>query len=201
MDLEISDAAPASTWANRREGKQRRMALVSPWRQGKSLFRTKIINALETLLVPESVQKQADFLSRSLAQVHPKRVHDRQAVISAIARPDHIEIFEQVIANQVNFSFAGPQSIRVAQMLEDGLLKVDLINTYAELSVRMFVDLIPNAVLCCADAADRESNLYTGANTEGTPPMIEAAAFRDGIVIVQVDEIVDTHIVTEEGIT
>lgn len=197
MDLAISDAAPASQWASRREGKRRRMALVNPWMKGKILSRNKIIDALETLLVPgdrviiESVQKQADFLSRSLAQVDPKKVHDLKAVIWAIARPDHMEIFEQGIADQVDFSFAGPQSIRIAQMLEDGQLKVNSINTYVELSARMFVDLIPNAVLCCADAADREGNLYTGANTEDTPSMIEAAAFRDGIVIVQVNEIVD----------
>jgi len=33
--------------------------------------------------------------------------------------------------------------------------------------------------------------LYTGPNTEDTPVIVEAAAFHDGIVIVQVDEIVD----------
>ena len=35
--------------------------------------------------------------------------------------------------------------------------------------------------------ADRDGNLYTGANTEDTPTIVEAAAFRDGIVIVQVE--------------
>ncbi|MFP3481058.1 malonate decarboxylase subunit alpha, partial [Burkholderia sp. SIMBA_057] len=33
--------------------------------------------------------------------------------------------------------------------------------------------------------------LYTGPNTEDTPTIAEAAAFRHGIVIVQVNEIVD----------
>ena len=46
-------------------------------------------------------------------------------------------------------------------------------------------------VLVCAEQADAEGNLYTGPNTEDTPVIVEAAAFHDGIVIVQVNEIVD----------
>jgi malonate decarboxylase alpha subunit len=173
------------------------MRLIEPWLNGKLLPADKIVQALELLLVPgnkvvvESVQKQADFLSRSLAKADPRKLHDLHIIISAIARPDHLEIFEQGIARKVDFSFAGPQSLRVAQMVEDGDMEVGAIHTYVELSARMFVDLIPNAVLVCADAADHEGNLYTGANTEDTPCIIEAAAFRDGIVIVQVNEVLD----------
>jgi malonate decarboxylase alpha subunit len=43
----------------------------------------------------------------------------------------------------------------------------------------------------CAEQADAEGNLYTGPNTEDTPVIVEAAAFHDGIVIVQVNQIVD----------
>lgn len=39
--------------------------------------------------------------------------------------------------------------------------------------------------------ADRKGNLYTGASTEDTPALVEAAAFHDGIVIAQVNELVD----------
>ena len=39
--------------------------------------------------------------------------------------------------------------------------------------------------------ADREGNIYTGASTEDSPALIEPAAFSDGIVIVQVNELVD----------
>jgi malonate decarboxylase alpha subunit len=197
MDPGTVGAAAPRAWATRREGKQRRMALVRPWMSGKTLPARLIVDALEALLVPgdkvviESVQKQADFLSRSLTKVNPAKVHDLHAIIWAVARPDHIEIFEQGIAKKLDFSFAGPQSLRLAQMIEDGQIEIGSINTYVELSARMFVDLIPNVVLVCAEAADREGNLYTGANTEDTPSMIEAAAFRDGIVVVQVNEIVD----------
>ncbi len=197
MNVATGNVATDRSWTTRREGKQRRLALIDSWMDGKVLQQKKIIDALEALLVPgdrvivESVQKQADFLSRSLAQVNPKKVHDLKAVIWAVARPDHIEIFEQGIAKELDFSFAGPQSLRLAQMVEDGQITVGSINTYVELSARMFVDLIPNVVLCCADMADREGNLYTGANTEDTPSMVEACAFRDGIVIMQVNQIVD----------
>lgn len=197
MDLATSEAITQRSWSTRREGKRRRMGLVAPWMNGKILAQNKIVDALETLLVPgdrvviESVQKQADFLSRSLAKVNPKKVNNLNAVIWAVARPDHMEIFEQGIAKRLDFSFAGPQSLRIAQMVEDGEIEIGSMNTYVELSSRLFVDLIPNAVMVCADMADREGNLFTGANTEDTPSMIEAAAFRDGIVIVQVDQIVD----------
>jgi malonate decarboxylase alpha subunit len=51
--------------------------------------------------------------------------------------------------------------------------------------------LIPNLVLVCAEQADAEGNLYTGPNTEDTPVIVEAAAFHDGIVFVQVNKLVD----------
>jgi malonate decarboxylase alpha subunit len=190
-------AAQGRSWCTRREGKLRRLALVEPWMTGKILPRSRIVEALEALLLPgdkvvvESCQKQADFLSRSLAKVDPKKIHDLHIIIHAIARPDHIALFEEGIARKLDFSFAGPQSLRVAQLVEDGQVEIGAIHTYVEISARLFVDLIPNAVLVCAEMADREGNLYTGANTEDTPANIEAAGFRDGLVIVQVNEIVD----------
>jgi malonate decarboxylase alpha subunit len=45
--------------------------------------------------------------------------------------------------------------------------------------------------LVAAQAADRHGNLYTGPNTEDTPVIVEATAFKSGIVIAQVNEIVD----------
>ena len=56
---------------------------------------------------------------------------------------------------------------------------------------RYFVDLTPRVSLVCAQAADRAGNLYTGPNTEDTPAIVEATAFKSGIVIAQVNEIVD----------
>ena len=50
---------------------------------------------------------------------------------------------------------------------------------------------MPNVALVAGFKADRRGNLYTGPSTEDTPALVEAAAFRNGIVIAQVNELVD----------
>src|SRR3984957_2836753 len=185
------------SWTTRRDEKQRRMQQVEHWMKGPILPRTKMIEALESLIVSGDRvvlegdnQKQADFLSRSLVQVDAKKVHDLHLIISSISRPEHLTLFELGIARKVDFAFAGPQSLRVSQLLEDGKLDIGAIHTYVERSAPLLVDLVPNVVLVCAEKADAAGNLYTGPNTEDTPVIVEAAAFHDGIVIVQVNEIV-----------
>ena len=193
-----ADTTAKRSWTTLRDEKARRMAVVSPWLDDGVLPRERIVDALEALIRPGDRvalegdnQKQADFLSRSFAQVDPAKVSGVHLLISSISRPEHLTLFERGIAHKVDFSFAGPQSLRVAQLLEDGQLEIGAINTYVELYARMFVDLTPHVALLCADKADRHGNLYTGPNTEDTPTIAEAAAFRHGIVIVQVNEIVD----------
>jgi malonate decarboxylase alpha subunit len=188
----------ASSWTRRREEKERRMQTVMRWMSGPVLPTDKTVEALETLVLPGDRivlegdnQKQADFLSRSLVKVDPKRIHDLHLIISSISRPEHLTLFELGIAKKVDFAFAGPQSLRVAQLLEDGVLEIGAVHTYVELYARLLVDLTPNVVLVCAEQADREGNLFTGPNTEDTPVIVEAAAFHDAIVIVQVNEIVE----------
>jgi malonate decarboxylase alpha subunit len=70
-------------------------------------------------------------------------------------------------------------------------VEISSIHTYLELYARLFVELTPNIALVAADKADAAGNLYTGANTEETPTIVEATAFRDGIVIAQVNELDD----------
>jgi malonate decarboxylase alpha subunit len=167
--------------------------------KGPVLEQDKMVDTLEAVIqsgdrivMEGDNQKQADFLSRSLVKVDPKKIHDLHLIISSISRPEHLTLFELGIAKKADFAFAGPQSLRVAQLLEDGVLEIGAIHTYVELYARLLVDLIPNAVLVCAEQADQEGNLFTGPNTEDTPVIVEAAAFHDAIVIVQVNKIVDT---------
>jgi malonate decarboxylase alpha subunit len=157
-----------------------------------------IVEALQTLLEPGDVvvlegdnQKQADFLSRALVRVDPKTVHGLHLLIPSVSRPEHLTLFERGIARKVDFAYAGPQSVRLAQLLEDGKVEVGAIHTYVELYARLFIDRKPDVALVCAEQADRRGNLYTGPNTEETPALVEAAAFHDGVVVVQVNEIVD----------
>jgi malonate decarboxylase alpha subunit len=174
------------------------MQAVMRWMSGPVLPTDKTVEVFEALVVAGDRivlegdnQKQADFLSRSLVKVDAKKIHDLHLIISSISRPEHLTLFELGIAKKVDFAFAGPQSLRVAQLLEDGVLEIGAIHTYVELYARLLVDLIPNVVLVCAEQADREGNLFTGPNTEDTPVIVESAAFHDAIVIVQVNQIVD----------
>jgi malonate decarboxylase alpha subunit len=187
-----------SSWTIRRDEKKRRLDTVKPWMNGPLLARERTVEALESVIQSgDSIvmegdnQKQADFLSRSLVKVDPKKIHDLHLIISSISRPEHLTLFELGIAKKVDFAFAGPQSLRVAQLLEDGVLEIGAIHTYVELYARLLVDLVPNVVLVCAEEADQQGNLFTGPNTEDTPVIVEAAAFHDAIVIVQVNKIVD----------
>jgi len=186
------------SWTKRRDEKERRMQAVTRWMSGPVLPTGRTVEALEALVVAGDRivlegdnQKQADFLSRSLVQVDATKIHDLHLIISSISRPEHLTLFELGIAKKVDFAFAGPQSLRVAQLLEDGVLEIGAVHTYVELYARLLVDLIPNVVLVCAEQADREGNLFTGPNTEDTPVIVEAAAFHDAIVIVQVNDIAE----------
>src|ERR1700733_10328329 len=192
------DTQAAGRWTARRDEKRRRLAGVAAHVEGKLVEPRSIVPALQTLLRPGdrvalegNNQKQADFLSRALAEVDPALIHDIHLLISTISRPEHLSLFERGIARRIDFAYAGPQSLRMAQLLEDGKLEIGAIHTYVELYARMFVDLTPNVALICAHSADAGGNLYTGPNTEDTPTIVEATAFHDGIVVAQVNEIVD----------
>ncbi|MGR2856488.1 malonate decarboxylase subunit alpha [Erwinia sp. 1181_3] len=183
-------------WDTRRREKQRRIASLGLTH--KVLPTDDLIAMLEKLIVPGdrvvmegNNQKQADFLSRSLAQVNPKKLHDLHMIMPSVGRSEHLDIFEKGIARKLDFSFSGTQSLRISQLLEDGLLEIGAIHTYIELYSRLYVDLIPNVALVAGFKADRKGNLYTGPSTEDTPALVEAAAFHDGIVIAQVNELVD----------
>ncbi|WP_406694289.1 malonate decarboxylase subunit alpha [Singulisphaera sp. Ch08] len=185
-------------WRRRKAKKAARLARISPWMKGPVLESDAIVQALQALLEPGDAvvlegdnQKQADFLSRAIVQVDPAKTHDLHLLISSVSRPEHLTLFERGIARKLDFSYAGTQSVRLAQLLEDGKLEIGAIHTYVELYARMFVDLVPDVALVCAEQADRQGNLYTGPNTEDTPTIVEATAFRDGVVVVQVNELVD----------
>ncbi|WP_343711687.1 malonate decarboxylase subunit alpha [Kosakonia radicincitans] len=192
----LSGQTPALVWNTRRSEKQRRLASIPV--QGKVLPTGDLVAMLEKLIAPGdrvvlegNNQKQADFLSRSLAEVNPQKVHDLHMIMPSVGRSEHLDIFEKGIARKLDFSFSGTQSLRISQLLEDGLLEIGAIHTYIELYSRLYVDLCPNVALIAGYKADRKGNLYTGPSTEDTPALVEAAAFRDGIVIAQVNELVD----------
>ncbi|HZC34134.1 MAG TPA: malonate decarboxylase subunit alpha, partial [Chthoniobacterales bacterium] len=67
---------PNKSWSTRRDQKNARLAKASSFAKGRVIATSKIVQALETLVHPGdrvalegNNQKQADFLSRSLAKV------------------------------------------------------------------------------------------------------------------------------------
>lgn len=189
---------PSNTkvWDTRRRRKEQKLQSVQ--RNGKIINTEDTVSMLEKLLSPGSKvvlegnnQKQADFLGRMLAEVNPDVVQDLHMIIPSMSIPEHLDIFEKGIARKLDFSYSGAQSLRISQLLEDGALEIGAVHTYIELYSRLYVDLIPDVVMVAGYYADREGNLYTGPSTEDTPALVEAAAFHDGIVIAQVNEILD----------
>jgi len=194
--------APQGLWNLQAQGRARRLAraasALGPQLRGKRVDTAAAVPLLATVIesgdrvcLEGNNQKQADFLARSLTQLDPAQVHDLHMVQSVIALPEHLDVFESGIASKLDFSFSGPQSARLAQMVSKGQIQIGAIHTYLELFGRYFVDLTPQVSLVCAQSADAQGNLYTGANTEDTPAIVEATAFKSGIVIAQVNEWVD----------
>lgn len=185
-------------WNKKLKDYDSRLAQITPYlEQGKVVSPKNIVALLEAAIKPHDVvclegdnQKQADFLARSLCQVDPKKINGLHMVQAAVALPEHLDLFERNIAESIDFSFAGPQAARLALMIQRNQIKVGNIHTYNELYARYILDLTPNVALITAEQADYQGNLYTGANTEETSSIIEATAFKNGIVIVQVNELV-----------
>lgn len=189
---------PQGEWTKRKNAKKERLKKGADLTSGKIISAGKIKEFLEqvlsvgdTVVIEGDNQKQASFLAEALESLDCEKIHDLHMIIPSVSRPEHLNIFEKGIASLLDFSYAGSQSMRIAHMLEDESLTVGSIHTYIELYARLFVDLIPDVCMVAADEADADGNLYTGPNTEETPTLVEAAAFKDGLVIAQVNKITD----------
>ena len=185
-------------WRSEARLRDERLAAGRVHAHGKVVPADAAVDLLEAVLRPGDRvclegdnQKQADCLARALAACDPARVHDLHMVQSGIVLPEHLDVFETGIARRLDYSYSGPQGGRIAKMLYGGQIQLGAVHTYLELFARYFVDLTPNVALIAGVSADREGNLYTGPNTEDTPTVVEATAFKNGVVVAQVNEIVD----------
>ena len=172
--------------------------------RASSITSTKIVEQKDLVRLFESViesgdrvciegnnQKHADYLSQQLALVDPKKVNNLHIVQSNIALSSHLDIFEKGIAKNLDFCYSGEQGVRLGRLIKEGVVEIGAIHTYLELYSRYFVDLTPRVSFIAAQSADKNGNIYTGFNTEDSPPIVESTAFKNGLVIVQVNEIVD----------
>ena len=185
-------------WRGERLARDARIAAGRTHATGKVVPAAAVVDLLEGILRPGDRvclegdnQKQADCLARGLSACDPGKIHNLHMVQSGIVLPEHLDVFETGIAKRLDYSYSGPQGARIAKMLYGGQIELGAVHTYLELFARYFVDLTPNVALIAGVSADREGNLYTGPNTEDTPTVVEATAFKNGVVVAQVNEIVD----------
>ena len=187
-----------SGWGSERAAQAQRIAAGAKLAEGKIVASRNAVALLEAVIRPldrvcleGDNQKQADVLATALAGVDPAKIHDLHMVQSGVVLPEHLDIFETGIAKRLDYAYSGPQSGRIAKMLFGGQIELGAVHTYLELFARYFIDLTPNVALIAAVSADRDGNLYTGPNTEDTPTIVEATAFKSGVVIAQVNAVVD----------
>jgi len=185
-------------WNKRKLQREARLAAGAKFARGKLVDQAAATALLEAVIRPGDRiclegdnQKQADFLAACLANASPQTLHDLHVVQSGIVLPEHIDLFEKGIAKRLDYSYSGPQSYALSRVLKSGKIELGAIHTYIELFGRYFVDLTPHVALTVARSADREGNLYMGPNTEDSPVAVEATAFKDGVVIAQVNEVVE----------
>jgi malonate decarboxylase alpha subunit len=187
-----------TNWQTGRETRNARIEAGAKLANGKIVESRDATRLLEAVIRPGDRvclegdnQKQADLLAGALAAVDAGKVHDLHLVQSGVVLPEHLDVFERGIAKRLDYSYSGPQSARIATMLFNNKIELGAIHTYLELFARYFIDLTPHVALIAAVSADKDGNLYTGPNTEDTPTVVEATAFKDGVVVAQVNEIVD----------
>ncbi|MHB2209347.1 malonate decarboxylase subunit alpha [Methylobacterium sp. CM6257] len=185
-------------WRSEKQARDARIEAGRAYADGKVVPAGAVVDLLEAILRPGDRvclegdnQKQADCLARALTACDPGKVHDLHMVQSGIVLPEHLDVFETGVAKRLDYSYSGPQGARIAKMLYGGQIELGAVHTYLELFARYFIDLTPNVALIAGVSADRDGNLYTGPNTEDTPTVVEATAFKNGVVVAQVNEIVD----------
>src|SRR5882672_9674208 len=186
------------SWNAQKTALAERLADGRRYASGKTIEVVDLPNFLEAVLRPADRvclegdnQKQADVLSSALLAVDLAKVNDLHMVQSGVVLPEHLDLFDRGVAKKLDYAYSGPQSARIAKMLFGGKIELGAVHTYLEMFARYFIDLTPHVALIAAVSADREGNLYTGPNTEDTPTVVEATAFKYGVVIAQVNEIVD----------
>ncbi len=194
----MDDKSMQREWNTLKMDTQERLKKAAPYAKGKIVSAKDTVALLEAVIKPGDKvnlegnnQKQADFLAECLCNVDPKKIYDLHMVQSVLSLPSHLDVFEKGIAKKVDFSFSGPQAGRLAEFVKDGKVELGAIHTYLELFGRYFIDLTPRVALIVAFEADEQGNLYTGFNTEDTPVIVEATKFKQGIIIAQVNKVVE----------
>ncbi|MCE0724590.1 malonate decarboxylase subunit alpha [Legionella sp. 9fVS26] len=189
----------AIMWGKNKKEYLKRLSRIKPYLKNNKFVEANdlttvlshLIRSGDRVCIEGDNQKQANFLAAAMTQLSPAKINHLHMIQSAIALPEHLDVFEKGIASRIDFAYSGPQSTRLADMVKNKKIEIGNIHTYNELFGRLVADLTPNVCLLMADKADKQGNLFTGANTEDTPALIEATNFKNGVVVVQVNEVIE----------
>ena len=97
------------SWDTLERSRQARLERAAPWARGREVASSDVGELLHAVLEPGDKvclegnnQKQADFLSRALAETDPARVHDLHMIIPSVSRVEHLDLFERGIARKLD---------------------------------------------------------------------------------------------------
>jgi malonate decarboxylase alpha subunit len=188
----------ASSWTKRREEKERRMQAVTRCMSGPVLATDKIVEAPEALVVAGDRivlegdnQKQADFLSRSLVKVDAKKIHDLHLIISSISRPSTSRCSNSELQRGWTSHLQDLRAFVLHSYSRAGSSKSARFTLTSSCTLACWSISSQTSSLCVQSKRTARAISLQGPNTEDTPVIVEAAAFHDAIVIVQVNEIVE----------
>ncbi len=84
--------------------------------EGKSHCTGRTVEFFETviatgnrIILEGDNQKQGDFLAAQLAQMNPQKVHGLKLCVSSVGLPEHLDLFENGLATELDFAYAAPQ--------------------------------------------------------------------------------------------
>lgn len=121
-------------WDLNTKAYSKRLSKIKPYLKNTKFIDSKdilkvlshIIQSGDRVCIEGDNQKQANFLAATITQFNPEQVNHLHMIQSAIALPEHLDVFEKKIANRIDFAYSGPQSIRLADMVKIKKLRLGI---------------------------------------------------------------------------
>jgi malonate decarboxylase alpha subunit len=135
---------------------------------GKVISADRMVKLLDEALIQQNdrivhegdSQKQSDSPAVQPARMDPNKLQGLNLCVSSVELPEHLDLFEKGLADNLHFSYAGPQSGRLARMTRDGSVKIGDGHTYVALYSRYVTDLRADVARLVAIEADNDGTLY-----------------------------------------
>src|SRR6202171_1873226 len=103
---------PHRRWDTRRTAKAERLHAGAAHSDRKVIKPGRLKDLLHAVIRPGDRvalegdnQKQADYLSRTLADCDPKRINQLHMLISSVSRAEHLDLFDRGIATKLDLAY------------------------------------------------------------------------------------------------